>query len=233
MNTRGFTLLEVLVSITVAGILLGALVTFLSSTNSSAARAAQAAQALRELQTGAAILADDVRLARAIYPAAQSLTLDSAYPATVRNPETGTNVWETKPTGSFVAMILPSDAGQPCAATTLEFVAYYLVQRSSLTSLPLSDWGNPGPDPENDATNVLMRYSTCVTSVSPLPVSVSGGEGRLVIDHLESAGMNITASQVNVSLVGRRTVRGQEVRVPAAGATPSAISVAAAARNRR
>lgn len=233
VKARGFTLLEVLVAIALAGVLLGTLMNFLTSTNNAAAQAAQAAQALREIQMGGAILADDVRLARVIYPAAQFLTLNSAYPATVRNPETGTNVWETKSTGSFVAMVLPSDAGQPCATTGLEFVAYYLIPRVNLTSLPLTDWGNPGPDPANDDTNVLMRYSTCVSTVAPLPTNLSGGEGRLVIDYLESAGMNITSSQVTATMVGTRTVGGREVRVPAVGASPSVISVSATSRNRK
>lgn len=235
MNTRGFTLLEVLVSIAIAGILLTTLMSFMSSTNDTAAQTAQASTALRELQNGGAILADDVRLARLIYPAARSITLDSAYPATVTNPATGTNIWETQPTGTFFAMILPSGAGN-CSGTTSEFVAYYLIRRSSLTNLPLTDWGNPGPDPANDDKFVLMRYGTCLSSApastASLPTSVSGGEGRLVVDYVGTAGMNITPSQVTATLVGLRTVKGRDVRVPAANATPNTVYVSATARNR-
>ncbi|MFD1733866.1 type II secretion system protein J [Deinococcus malanensis] len=102
MNPRGFTLLELLVVMAISGIVLTVLFDIFTSSNRSVADGTHYAQELRELQISGAIAADDVRKAQYVYPAAQTLTLESAYPATVSNPETNTNTWETKPNGSFL-----------------------------------------------------------------------------------------------------------------------------------
>ncbi|WP_288481466.1 prepilin-type N-terminal cleavage/methylation domain-containing protein [uncultured Deinococcus sp.] len=190
---EGFTLLELLVSMALIGIVMAALFNFFSQTSSVSAQSSSRAELQQEVLTAQQLIAGKLKEAWYIYPAGTVITLGgSGTNNTRKNPVATSNPqsWTTG-TDPILAMILPPMT----SGGAYRFYAYYPVLRSVWvgatggTSAPTSS--NPGSDAVNDgSTWVLAEYraSLTLTSTTPFPSTPppvpTTGDANLLTDYI-------------------------------------------------
>jgi prepilin-type N-terminal cleavage/methylation domain-containing protein len=139
MRRSGFTLLEVLISMGILGIILTAVMGGIQSGNTTLGIAVSKSDLLEEIRNAGQIMSDEMAKASYIYPPGTTLNLGTDYK--VRQPgataTVGGTVWKTGVVATpMLAMILPPITSGTCTTTDTQFcstfVAYYPVLRSEV-----------------------------------------------------------------------------------------------------
>lgn len=158
----GFSLVELLVAMALFGILMTAAVNFFTQTSRTSAQSMSYAEQQQELLNAQQLIVGRLKDAFYIYPAGQSISMSATNDPFVRNPVTGSNVWQIGSSPIVAAILPPVNAGLDCSVNIdgcYRFTAYYAVQRDTWVSAAGSTaWRNPGQDAANAATWVLAEY---------------------------------------------------------------------------
>lgn len=186
MDSRGLTLVELLVAASIAVILLGVVVLALNQ-STLAVRLHQDNQLLTEdVRAAVGLMADYVNASLAVYPPGFTLTLGSDHAYTVRNPRTRDGRWIVG-TDPILAMVLPPrDTSVPCSEAQengcFRFAAFYLLSRQDVVG-QATGAANPGADPLNDGeARLLYMYQRVLLD---WPRATSGSEGAGGLEALE------------------------------------------------
>lgn len=204
---KGFTLLEVLVALSLLAVLLLVFLQFFSSTLRTTTHLRIENELLNEGQLAHHLIASRLKEAWYVWPPHARLRLaNSGW--TTQNTLTGGRTWTVGPT--FLAMILPPERDQTkCSARTrctnpklgclkgcFRFFAYYPMKRSHYVAhaRPVEALD---PDTANDAkTWVLMEYRAHYAPGNRCPVAASGEpdptntgyrgrRGRFLVDYVQ------------------------------------------------
>ncbi|MFC5847075.1 PilW family protein [Deinococcus petrolearius] len=192
----GFTLLELLISMALIGIILAALFSFFSQSSNVSAQSSSRAELQQEVLNAQQLIAGKLKEAWYIYPSGTTMTLGGSNNTnnTRRNPLAPAASSQTWTTGTqpILAMILPPTTA---GTTNYRFYAYYPVLRSVWiaatggTSAPTSS--NPGSDTLNDSSTwILAEYRATVTVASPVafpatpPTPPTTGDANLLVDYI-------------------------------------------------
>lgn len=197
----GFTLVELLISLALLGILLTAVVTINIGTSRSAAALQARNDMLPELQITQNYMAGKLREAAYVFPVGSNIQL-TATGTTTRNAATGNYNWQVG-THPIIAFILPPRVVVPggCATATASTIADYCYAFYAFYALNRGDYvaavtgaDDPGDNSANDATAmVLMEYrgyyssASLNTNVGYLPNTTAiptGNRGRMLMDYL-------------------------------------------------
>lgn len=162
VRRAGFTLLEVLLSLSLLGVIMVSTFNFIDSTTTVASGNNSSNELVREGQIGQQVISARIKEACYLFPEPQNLVLTVAG-WTSENFFTNSQIW-TVNTDPFVAMILPPAPGSP--ATTYRFVAYYAIPRSEYIARATGA-NDPGADARNDAnTWVIVQYKAEFTAAT-------------------------------------------------------------------
>jgi prepilin-type N-terminal cleavage/methylation domain-containing protein len=135
----GFTLLEVLLSMAILGVILMVVSQGIGSGNTTLGLAVSKSDLLEETRNAGQIMTDEIAKASYIYPPGTTLNLGTDY--SVRQPgasvAVGGTAWKTGVAATpMMAMILPPGSFGTCSSTDTQFcstfVAYYPVLRSEV-----------------------------------------------------------------------------------------------------
>lgn len=195
----GFTLIEVLVSILLIGIVLAALMSFFGQTSKLSSQSETRSALQQETLNAQQLMASRLREAWYIFPVGTSLNLTGNLRKNPTNNHSSNWIIGTHP---IVAMILPpTQNGGPCQKSSRQFCwrafAYYPVQRSIWIQATTNNAGqptssNPGADPTNDAkTWVLVELRKTLYGFTPssyppttLPNINTGSDANLLADYI-------------------------------------------------
>jgi prepilin-type N-terminal cleavage/methylation domain-containing protein len=237
-KSSGFTLLEVLISLGLLGLLTVYLFQSIGSTTQVSAAANSANDLIREGQIAQQVMVSRIKEACHVYPTATTFSMGSDF--TTRNAaNTPDDEWRVG-TDPVIAMILP-----PAGGGGYRFFAYYAIPRSQYVASAAPDI-NPGGDALNDATVwMLMEYRRTIptmpdgTLCSAMPTQtgydIDGDTGRLLVDYLSPDGamelFNVGATRTDGSaaLVGynlrlQRENRGGSLTQVGGGASGTNLS---------
>jgi prepilin-type N-terminal cleavage/methylation domain-containing protein len=213
LRTRGFTLLELLISMALLGMISAALFSTLGNTVQVTNAVNASNDLLREGQMAQQVLSSAFKEACYVFPANRVLKLSNGSGYSRRNSFVSPikSEW-TINTHPIVGIILPpratpdlnnltpdvdvasSDAVQ-AADNNYLFVAYYAIQRTQYTQ-NASDSINPGRDSRNDdSTWVLMEYRkrlaplnlgrpTQCSDFGGTQINLTGGHANLLLDYI-------------------------------------------------
>jgi prepilin-type N-terminal cleavage/methylation domain-containing protein len=204
-RTRGFTLVELLISLALLGILLTAVVSINIGTSQSAAALQVRNDLSPELQITQTYMAGKLGQAAYIFPNGSNVQM-SATGFTSQSPS-GSQNWRIG-TDPIIAFVLPPKTVQTGScipsnianATTYcyAFYAFYAIKRSTYVgtaTVPgVTGADNPGTNPANDPTAwVLMEYRGYYSDPASYPgysfpynttAIPTGNRGRLLMDYL-------------------------------------------------
>jgi prepilin-type N-terminal cleavage/methylation domain-containing protein len=219
MNTKttrnGFTLIEILLSLGLLGVILVALFRFLGVTTEASGSANASNDLLREGQIAQQIITTRLKEACYIYPKDAIITMGSTGLTTTNdfNPPLPNYDWKIN-THPIVAMILPADEKDKDDSVTsgnfFRFYAYYAVKRSNYFSMGNSNSANPNRDALNDNTVwMIMEYraNLTITAGTTKKCGEMRGEniksrtGRLLVDYVSPAASIDTMFEVGPELV--------------------------------
>jgi prepilin-type N-terminal cleavage/methylation domain-containing protein len=199
-SNAGFTLLELLISLALLGVLLTAVVYINISTSRSAAALQSRNDLLPELQIAQNYMAGKLREAAYVFPPASNVQMTAAGSTSVR-PAGGNNwVVGTDPIVAFIVPPRTISAGACATATTFTvsdycyaFYAFYAMKRDVYVAA-VTGSDDPGTDAGNDTSSwVLVEYrsyyssATLNTNSGYLASAASiptGNRGRLLMDYL-------------------------------------------------
>ena len=160
-NQRGFTLIEVLVSLSILGVIITALFQTIGSTTALSNSTNSSNDLIREGQIAQQVLNARIKEACYIYPTDNTITLATSG-LTTKNAFSAPPSYDWKiNTHPMIAMILPPDSAD-LTLTNYRFFAYYAIPRSQYISqytAGVASAANPGADSINDSTVwMLMEY---------------------------------------------------------------------------
>ncbi len=204
---NGFTLLEILVAISLALIILFAATSLLITSSNSTGDLQNKNELLEESQIAQNYLAWRLKEAVYIFPVGTTLQLAAGSGYTTQNPVSKDGTWEVGQINApIVAFIRPPEIldGTPCTSdekACYQFVAYYLVLRSTWMSGATS-YNRPANDPDNKDRWVLVELRKNYTSGPPALASLPTGatptsytpptassSGRLLLDYFQSSAL--------------------------------------------
>lgn len=257
---RGFTLIEILVALTVLAVLMLAFVQFYSGTLRTTASLQIQNELLSEGQLAHHLIASRIKEAWYVWPPASTLQLASTGWTTANTLRGGRN-WTAGPL--FLAMILPPERDRVRCSDDVKgcfrFFAYYPMKRSYyLTHASPAETLEPAP-PNDDKVWVLMEYrahyrpgTNCPVRADgkpdPTVLTYRGGRGRFLVDYVQplndpwdrtydypalfgyARDLHGRVRAVTVSLRFAREVRGRVYRVPA---TTEPLTITVEPRNLR
>lgn len=200
----GFTLVELLVSLGLLGVILTTLFQTMGSTTQLANTTNSSNDLIREGQIAQQVLNARFKEACYVYPANKSIQLAASGYTTkngIGSPVGSNWVINTHP---MVAMILPPSADIPATLTVnnYRFVAYYAIPRSQYVAASPAGAANvinPGPDVLNDSVVwMLMEYrqninvlaagfglvTTCAAVAANTSTVLTGGNAELLTDFI-------------------------------------------------
>ncbi len=254
---RGFTLIEILVALSVMAVLMLAFVRFFGGTLRATGRLQVRNELLNEAQLAHHLIASRVKEAWYVWPPGRKLRLANSGWTTQNTLDGGRN-WTVGP--KFLAMILPpAKDGVECSrdkAGCFRFFAYYPMKRSFYLSHASAVEALEPDGPNDGKVWVLMEYRAVYRPAGRCPVKDNGDpkpgntayrgrRGRLLVDDVQPlndpwdpaygypalftfAVAGGKVRAVGVALRLAREVRGRVYRVPAER-TP--LSVAAELQN--
>ncbi len=182
----GFTLLELLVSMALIGIVLTALVSFFTQGSQVSAQSSSRAELQQEILIAQQLIAGKLKEAWYVYPPGQTLSMTGT--ALTQKPAGGAggNSWLVG-TDPILAMVLPpNNAALTCASGTgtttsgpdgcYRFLAYYPVKRSVwVAGTGTGSWRSPGADAANGDTWILAEYRGTFSPSAGSPPSTAPG----------------------------------------------------------
>lgn len=203
-NINGFTLVEVLISMVITGILGALIISFFTSIQRSTTEQRYVSTQTAVIQRALGLMGDDVRRADLIVANGTARTLSAGSTGLVIPVETGNN--------RIDLLVKRPSTGSSCDITDqYEYHSYFTVVRSSLATLS-DPWLSLPDDTANTSKTVLMLYVGCTSDVSVAP-TLRGI--RIFADYIDIFAVAYgTANDVSISLQGRRTILGRELRSP-------------------
>lgn len=208
-TTRGFTLVEVLISLGILGIIITVLFQTIGSTTGLSNTTNSSNDLIREGQIAQQLLNARFKEACYVYPPSNTLTL-AASGFTTQNG--AGNTW-TVNTHPIVAVILPPEPSD----TRYRFLAYYAIPRSQYVNSAATS-SNPGADVNNDSSVwMLMEYRRlinvsnsvtfpsrfCADLASNSNFVITGGNAQLLTDYISPV-----ATSTELFSVGGTTTNG-------------------------
>lgn len=212
-GSRGFTLVELLVTMAIATLLLGLATQLIQGTNRLSQSSVTTSAGLEHVQQAANIVADEVRRAYRVLAPGSSSNLGSAASGAPTTAGTG-----------LLVLLGPAVPGAGCT-TSYELTAYYFVDRSALTSG--DQWVSLPADAANDSKRVMLQYRVCTASGSFPTSAPGGGTLRVVTDYLGTGTFTysgVNNRNVTLTLAASQTVLGKTI-------TGATITTVALARN--
>ena len=157
---EGLTLIEVLVTLALIGIVMAALFNYFAQSSTVATQASGRAELQQEVLNAQQLIAGKVKEAWYVYPVGATITLTNT--SLTRTPSGGAT-W-TVGTDPILALILPPET----TGGAYRFLAYYPVRRADwVAGTSTETWRNPGSDADNGSTWILAEYrGTLAGSVS-------------------------------------------------------------------
>jgi len=202
---RGFTLLEILISMLMLGIISLAFIRMFSTTLDATSQITDRNQLLQEAQIAERIMAARIQLAWKVFPPGTSIKINDG--DTTRNHLAGSNTWVVG-TDPILAMVLPPrepENYQQCSTAKpdycFRFFAYYAFRRSDyLSAVAAGSAEALFPDPKNDPTWVIMEYRRTLTNTNdPATITPPNGEaiyagtkGRLLLEYVQPESISPT-----------------------------------------
>jgi prepilin-type N-terminal cleavage/methylation domain-containing protein len=159
--TDGFTLVEMLVSMAILGVLTLAFTQIFGGTLQASSQINSRNELISEGQIAQQIIAARLQGATYVYPTGTTLRLGSGV-TTINSVRSGAGQNWVVGTDPIVAMVLPPtdigtcSAGSPNACFT--FYAYYPYQRGAYLGSSLSNISKPTPDAANNNQWLLLEY---------------------------------------------------------------------------
>lgn len=244
MQTRGITLIELLVGMAILGVLVLAFTQFFTSTLQVTGEFEQRNELLAEGQLAQQLVVSRLQEAWYVYPEGSSVNLTQPAAWQITNPASGSTSWTVGPI--FVAGILPPvSVGAPCAPadptqTTgcYRFIAFYPIARAEYVANTAGDLlRRLLPDAANPAAWVLVQYSGflaagAVTQGSTAPTAgalatMGGVRVDLLADYITPGStlfevVEVTddprpTQQVTVRLELQRVARGRTITLGSPG----------------
>lgn len=162
----GLTLVELLISMALIGIVLAALLSFFTQSSNVSTQTSSRAEMQQEILNAQQLIAGKLKEAWYVYPAGTTVKMTSS--DLTKRPSGATsnpNDW-TVGTDPILAMILPPrDLTATCSTTPASqegcyrFLAYFPVKRSLwVTTTSAASFRNPGVDTVNAETWILAEY---------------------------------------------------------------------------
>lgn len=232
----GFTLVEILISLGILGVIMVSTFNFINSSVAVSSSANSNNELIREGQIGQQVVAARFKEACHVFPGGTTLTLaTSGFER--KNYFTNTFVW-TVNTDPFVAMILPPAPGT--ASDQYRFMAYFAVPRNEWTGVGRATGrNNPGADSRNDLnTWLIIQYTRLLPSASTIPCAdkptqagfadaIIGGGSEILLDYVDIPANRNELFQVNANSIDydirleKTSAGGNVVRVGGSGAESS------------
>lgn len=230
----GFTLIEVLVSLGILGVIMVSTFNFIDSSVAVSSSANSSNELIREGQIAQQVLTARFKEACYVFPGTSALTL-AASGFQRENNFTSSWLW-TVNTDPFVAMILPPDPRNP--ADGYRFMAYYAVPRNRWTSAATGG-NNPGVDVRNDnSTWLIIQYLRYLPQSAPITcdvirlqsgfaAAITGGSSDILLDYVDIPANRNSLFQVGTNFIDydirlRKTnANGNVVRVGGPGTDSS------------
>ncbi len=199
-RVNGFSLVELLIALSIAGVLLAVMFQFLISTSKGAEKIGSHSQIVTELQLAQQIISSRILEAAYLYPVGTTLKMGSG--DLKKNYVTDSNRWEIG-TDAIVAGFVPPAIGE----TEHLFFVYYILPRDIFIEKTLNDV-TLDPDPKNDTkTWVLVEYRKYVEVPSSgfLDVPASdlkhGGKPQIVADFIQPV-VNTDTPELDYNIFG-------------------------------
>jgi prepilin-type N-terminal cleavage/methylation domain-containing protein len=234
MKTKGFTLVELLISLAMLGVISVALFQTLGTSIQSTGALNASNDLLKEGQIAQQVLYARLKEACHLYPSGTNLSLGLVTNDATNNSWNATPQQWTVNTHPIVAMILPPPAVAESDGTTtgrfFRFYAYYAMTREDFiatTTIPSS--AKPTGDVRNDPTAwVIMQYRVNLTfapgtttpcATMATTATITGGVSSLLVDYVAPANpitglFSVGANWVDYNLqLEQRTVSGNTIRV--------------------
>jgi len=245
-SRKAFTLIEVLITLLILGILGLAFVQIFGTTLHATGRINAENRLLNEAQIAEQIIAGKLMAAWYVYPVGTDLKFNGG--GTTYNALAGSSHWVVG-SDPILAMILPpEEPGDTCvsglsADGCYRLLAYYAFPRSHYqTSVSASQ--RLQNDPRNNDTWVIMEFRANLYGFTPdatcnnIPVpngEFAGRSGRLLVEYVQPETeaptyklFNITTGgQVELRLRTRRSIAGTTLRVPGTSRPPLTLNVRA------
>lgn len=253
-TSRGLSLIEVLVSIAVLGVVMAAVIQIFTSTMRVSADVNAQNTILHEGQIALQLVTARLNEALYIVPSGTPLALSTTNNDITANT-LGTAVSQSWTVGTdpLLALVLPpedGDAGVVCASTAPttacpRFFAYYPIKRSAYLNSSLPSALKPDPSAGNDASTwMLMEYRGTFTS--PLPAQMTESDftshfsqvqnetAQLVVDYVQPQttapaytlfSSDVADRSVTFRLRMLQAVRGKDKGVSEFGSKPLEIKV--------
>jgi len=194
----GFTLLEVLISLLILGIISLAFIRIFSTTLDATDRITDRNALLHEAQIAEQVIANRVKLAWYIFPPGTSIYINNG--ATTHNYLASSNTWVVG-TDPILAMVLPPKKPghtEMCDSShrkyCFRFYAYYAFKRSDyINAVSPSSAEALYPDSNNGDTWVIMEFRRTLTNVTdPANITPPNGDavfasvkGRLLVEYIQ------------------------------------------------
>lgn len=226
----GFTLVELLISLGILGLLLTAVVSVNIGTSRSAAGLQARNDLQPELQLTQNYMASKLAQASYVFPSGSSIQLTSSGSTTTNyaGGPTGTYTWVVG-TDPIIAFIVPPKTVTVggCAAATAStasdycyaFYAFYAMNRANYL-VAVSGADDPGANAANDSTaSVLLEYRGYYSAYAPVPILSgfgmptpaqipTGSTGRLLMDFLAPSTATFPLFSTNAPLAAASQIAG-------------------------
>lgn len=245
MNRQGFTIVELLVSMLLIGIVLAVLNSLFSGTLKATNDIQVRNDSITDIQIAEQIVTGKIREAWYVFPATGTITFTAD--ATVTNPMDDTTVWNLS-THPILAMILPPDTVGTCSASLTTacytFYAYYPVKRSGIVGSILTVDALQSDSVNDSSAWTLMEYrKPYLTTAAPsllLSSVPSTAKGRVLADYIQPTNVsNIytmfsllpatgSVKSMTMSLRTKRTVGSKAIYLPS---QTSLLTISATPRN--
>ena len=252
LSRQGLSLIEVLISIAVLGVVMAAVIQIFTSTMRVSADVNAQNTILHEGQIALQLVTARLNEALYIVPSGTTLNLSSSDTATNTLSGTPSQSW-TVGTDPILALVLPPEDGDSsvvCSPTSVatacpRFFAYYPIKRSAYLTSSLPSSLKPDPNAANDASTwMLMEYRG--TFDAPLPAQmtpadltsnfaqVQGNAGQLVVDYVQPEAsapaytlfsLDTADRSVTFRLRMLQAVRSKDKRVAQFGSSPLEVKV--------
>lgn len=216
INRRGFTLVEVMLSLAILGLLLGSAFSVFGSTVQASASANTANNLLKESQVAEAIVTNRARNACYVYPSGSTLDL-GATPNTVNPFASNASTW-TVGTHPILALVLPPDPTTD-ARLDYRFVAIFALPTAQYRAN--APYLSAPPTPGADQSWVLMMIERPFKNVQIDGIDADDNDATPPIAHASHLTCAALAQSVTLGQALRHTPFAADYLLGQVVATPT------------